>query len=58
LTAAAATKLEPLAALLASNPDYQIQIEASATARVTKSRYSNLHKNGRVLWLNGSRLPA
>jgi outer membrane protein OmpA-like peptidoglycan-associated protein len=28
LTAAAATKLEPLAALLASNPDYQIQIEA------------------------------
>jgi outer membrane protein OmpA-like peptidoglycan-associated protein len=28
LTASAATKLEPLAALLASNPDYQVQIEA------------------------------
>jgi outer membrane protein OmpA-like peptidoglycan-associated protein len=33
LTAAAATKLEPLAALLASNPDYQIQIEAFSDSK-------------------------
>lgn len=33
LTAAAATRLEPLAALLASNPDYQIQIEAFSDSK-------------------------
>ena len=33
LTPAAATKLEPLAALLASNPDYQIQIEAFSDSK-------------------------
>ncbi len=33
LTAAAATKLEPLAALLSSNPDYQIQIEAFSDSK-------------------------
>jgi len=33
LTAAAAAKLEPLAALLASNPDYQIQIEAFSDSK-------------------------
>jgi outer membrane protein OmpA-like peptidoglycan-associated protein len=33
LTAAASTKLEPLAALLASNPDYQIQIEAFSDSK-------------------------
>ncbi len=33
LTASAATKLEPLAALLASNPDYQIQIEAFSDSK-------------------------
>jgi outer membrane protein OmpA-like peptidoglycan-associated protein len=33
LTAAAGTKLEPLAALLASNPDYQIQIEAFSDSK-------------------------
>lgn len=33
LTAAGATKLEPLAALLASNPDYQIQIEAFSDSK-------------------------
>jgi len=33
LTPAAAAKLEPLAALLASNPDYQIQIEAYSDSK-------------------------
>jgi outer membrane protein OmpA-like peptidoglycan-associated protein len=33
LTAAAATKLEPLAALLASNPDYEIQIAAFSDSK-------------------------
>jgi outer membrane protein OmpA-like peptidoglycan-associated protein len=33
LTPAATTKLEPLAALLASNPDYQIQIEAFSDSK-------------------------
>ena len=33
LTPAAATKLEPLGALLASNPDYQIQIEAFSDSK-------------------------
>lgn len=33
LTPAAATKLEPLAALVASNPDYQIQIEAYSDSK-------------------------
>jgi outer membrane protein OmpA-like peptidoglycan-associated protein len=33
LTPAAATKLEPLAALLANNPDYQIQIEAFSDSK-------------------------
>ena len=33
LTPAAASKLEPLAALLASNPDYQIQIEAYSDSK-------------------------
>jgi outer membrane protein OmpA-like peptidoglycan-associated protein len=33
LTAAASTKLEPLGALLASNPDYQIQIEAFSDSK-------------------------
>jgi outer membrane protein OmpA-like peptidoglycan-associated protein len=33
LTAAGAAKLEPLAALLASNPDYQLQIEAYSDSK-------------------------
>jgi len=66
LTPAATTKLEPLAALLASNPDYQIQIEAFSDSKgdeitlqqFTQGRAQALAERFEAAGIDGSRIQA